>query len=85
MFVVFLIAFSMRDNRPNINYVSQTELSQSIQGIGTLKAKQIVSERSKKPFENKLDFYLRVIDNEEYSLGDTSYKKIIDSYKIKDK
>lgn len=85
MFVVFLIAFSLRDNRPNINYVSQTELSQSIQGIGTLKSKQIVFERTKKPFENELDFYIRVIDNEEYSLGDTTYKKIMDSYKIKDK
>lgn len=80
--MIFLFALAITNVRPNSNHLTADEIADGIHGIGKLKSERIVKEREKGIFKNKDDFYVRVVKNKDYRIGDTVYERIIKTYKI---
>lgn len=80
--IVFFLTVSISNVKPNINYATTDELVKTVKGVGRVKSLNIVNERKNGLFKNKEDFYTRVVENDEYSIGDVTYKRIIQKYDI---
>lgn len=81
--MIFLFALAITNVRPNLNHLTAEQIANDIHGIGKIKSERIVKERETKgKFKSKDDFYVRVVDNKEYRIGDTVYERIVKTYKI---
>lgn len=83
LMMVFFFTLALINIKPNLNYATESELDLSILGIGTLKASQIIKEREDNGiFKNRDDFYVRVVNNKKYKVGDVVAQRIFKKYKI---
>ncbi|MGL6185546.1 MAG: hypothetical protein ACRC1T_09240 [Clostridium chrysemydis] len=80
--VLFFLAVMVSSVKPNINYATPEHIAQNVKGIGKSKSIDIVEERKNGLFKDKDDFYIRVVKNKDYKVGDIVYARIIKKYKI---
>lgn len=81
--MVLLISCGFKHlGKKNLNYVSHIELAQSIQGIGYVKSNIIIQERIKNGnYKDLNDLKYRTYGK---GIGEKSYEKITQTYRIED-
>lgn len=81
--LVFFFALALTNVKPNLNHATVEQIIADINGVGKVKSTHIVKEKNENGlFKDKDDFYVRVVNNKEYKVGEVVADRIVKKYKI---